>query len=251
MKVKKILVSQPKPESGKSPFIDLTEKFNVKVDFRPFIKVDPILSREFRDQKINIGSYSAIIFTSRSGIEHFFRLAKDLRVPISNELKYFCVSEAIALYLQKFILNFRKRKVFYGSTGRLQDMFTVLKKHSKENFLVVLPDNNNDIILDMLNKSNLQYDIALMYRTVSNDFEEGEEFNHDMVLFYSPQGISALMKNFPDFEQGERVIGTLGAATAQAAEEAGLRVDIKVPSPQYTSISVAVEAYIKENHKRR
>lgn len=250
MKIKKILVSQPKPESGKSPYYDLVEKFNVKVEFRPFIKIDPILSREFRNQKVNIAEHSAIVFTSRTGIEHFFRLAKDLRVTISDDLKYFCSSEAVALYLQKFI-NYRKRKVFFGATAKLADLFTLLSKHSKEKFLVVLPDNNNEEIIDMLQTNKVNHTIALMYRTVSNDFGPDEEFNYDMLLFFSPQGIAALMKNFPDFEQGEIVIGCLGATTAQAVEDAGLRLDIRVPSPEYSSLSVAVNDYIKENHKRR
>lgn len=251
MKVKNILVSQPQPENGKSPYFDIAEKHNVKVVFRPFIKVDPILSKEFRTQKVNIADHSAIVFTSRVGIDHFFRLAKELRVNISDELRYFCISETVALYLQKYI-NYRKRKVFFGATNKLADLFTVMNKHAKENFLVVLPDNDNDDVLEMIKKNDkLSCTVALMYRTVSNDFTADEAFDYDMLLFFSPQGIAALKKNFPDFEQGEIVIGCLGAATAQAATEAGLRVDIPVPSPQYSSLSVAVDAYIKENHKRR
>ncbi|MGM9806195.1 MAG: uroporphyrinogen-III synthase [Candidatus Aphodosoma sp.] len=251
MKIKNILVSQPHPENGKSPYLDIAEKHNVKVVFRPFIKVDPILSKEFRTQKVNIAGHTAIVFTSRVGIDHFFRLAKELRVPITDDLRYFCISEAVALYLQKYI-NYRKRKVFYGATSKLADLFAVMGKHPKEDFLVVLPDNDNDDVMDMIRQNEkLHCDVALMYRTVSNDFGPDEQFNYDMILFFSPQGIAALKKNFPEFSQGEIVIGTLGTATAQAATEAGLRVDIPVPSPQYTSMSVAVDAYIKENHKRR
>lgn len=251
MKVKNILVSQPQPENGKSPYLDIAEKHNVKVVFRPFIKVDPIQSKEFRAQKVNIAEHSAIVFTSRVGIDHFFRLAKELRVNISDDLKYFCISEAVALYLQKYI-NYRKRKVFFGTTNKLDEMFTLMTKHPKEKYLIVLPDNDNDDVLALVKANDkIQCSIGLMYRTVSNDFAPDETFNYNMILFFSPQGIAALKKNFPDFNQGEIVIGCLGTATAQAATEAGLRVDIPVPSPQYQSLSVAVDAYIKENHKRR
>ena len=251
MKVKNILVSQPQPENGKSPYLDIAEKHNVKVVFRPFIKVDPILSKEFRDQKVNIAEHTAIVFTSRVGIDHFFRLAKDLRVNISDDLRYFCISEAVALYLQKYI-NYRKRKVFFGTTNLLSELFTVISKHPKEKFLFILPDNDNSDVLELIAKNEkLSCSVGLMYRTVSNDFEPDEPFDYDMLLFFSPQGIAALQKNFPNYEQGETVIGCLGAATAQAATEAGLRVDIPVPSPKYSSLSVAVDDFIKENHKRR
>ena len=233
MKVKKILVSQPKPETGKSPYLDLEEKYNVKVNFRPFIKVDPICSREFRAQKVNIADHSAIIFTSIIGIKHFFRLAEETRVKVNDDWRYFCISPSVANYLQKYI-NYRKRKVFYPESGRLADMFTLIDKHADEKYLVVLPDNNNDEMIAMLNEHKVNHSVGLMYRTVSNDFTPEEEFNYDMLLFFSPQGIAALKKNFPGFEQGEIVIGCLGATTAQAAKEANLRVDIEVPSPKYT-----------------
>ena len=250
MKIKRSLVSQPKPESGKSPYYDIAEKYNVNVDFRPFIKVAPIESKEFRQQRVSIADHSAIVFTSRTGIDHFFRLVKELRVPISEDLKYFCISEAVAFYLQKYI-QYRKRKVFFGATGKLQDMMTVINKHPNEKYLVVLPENNNEEIISLFEKSKAQHTIALMYRTVSNDFGPDEPFDYDMLLFFSPQGIAALMKNFPNFEQGEISIGCLGSATAQAVRDAGLRLDIEVPSPKYTSLSVALDDYIKENHKRK
>lgn len=250
MKVKRILVSQPKPESGKSPYYDLAEKYNVKVEFRPFIKVEPLSSKEFRAQKVSIAGHTAIVFTSRIGIDCFFSLCKELRVPISDDLKYFCISESVALYLQKHI-NYRKRKVFFGTTNRLADMFTVIGKHDKEKFLFVLPENNNEDVMAMLEGCSFSYHTAMMYRTVSNDFAPGEPFNYDMLLFFSPQGIAALMKNFPDFQQGDIVIGCLGSTTAHAVREAGLRLDIEVPSAKYTSLSVAVDDFLKENHKRR
>jgi uroporphyrinogen-III synthase len=250
LKVKKILVSQPKPETGKSPYLDLEEKYNVKVNFRPFIKVDPICSREFRAQKVNIADHSAMIFTSIVGIKHFFRLAEETRVKVNDDWRYFCISASVANYLQKYI-NYRKRKVFYPESGRLADMFALVDKHADEKYLVVLPDNNNEEVIAMLEQHKVNHNIGLMYRTVSNDFTPEEEFNYDMLLFFSPQGIAALKKNFPEFDQGEIVIGCLGATTAQAAKEANLRVDIEVPSPKYTSMTVAVDDFIKENHKRR
>ena len=250
MKVKKILVSQPKPETGKSPYLDLEEKYNVKVTFRPFIKVEGICSREFRAQKVNIAEHSAIIFTSIIGIKHFFRLAEETRVKINDDWRYFCISQSVANYLQKYI-NYRKRKVFYPESGRLADMFTLIGKHADEKFLVVLPDNNNEEVIAMLGQHKLNHSIGLMYRTVSNDFTPEEEFDYDMLLFFSPQGIAALKKNFPNFDQGEIVIGCLGPTTAAAAREANLRIDIEVPSSKYTSMTVAVDDFIKENYKRR
>ena len=186
MKVKKILVSQPKPETGKSPYLDLEEKYNVKVNFRPFIKVDPICSREFRAQKVNIAEHSAIIFTSIVGIKHFFRLAEETRVKVNDDWRYFCISPSVANYLQKYI-NYRKRKVFFPESGRLADMFTLVDKHADEKFLVVLPDNNNDEMIAMLEQHKVNHSVGLMYRTVSNDFTPEEEFNYDMLLFFSPQ----------------------------------------------------------------
>lgn len=250
MKVKNILISQSQPESGKSPYMDIAEKYNVKLTFRPFIKIDPIPAKEFRTQKVNIAEHTAIVFTSRMGIDHFFRLIKELRVNVNEDWKYFCISESVALYLQKYI-NYRKRKVFFGTSNLLADMFTVINKHPKEKYLFVLPDNDNDDIMVLMQKMKAPYDIALMYRTVSNDFGPDEPFNYDMLLFFSPKGIAALQKNFPDFNQGEIIIGCLGSATAQAVKDAGLRLDIEVPSPKYTSLSIALDAFLKENHKRR
>jgi uroporphyrinogen-III synthase len=250
LKVKKILVSQPKPETGRSPYLDLEEKYKVKVTFRPFIKVDPICSREFRAQKVNIQDHSAIVFTSIVGIKHFFRLAQDMRVAISDDMRYFCISASVANYLQNYI-NYRKRKVFYPESGRITDMFALIDKHSDLKFLVVLPENDSEKIVELFKERTVEYSIGYMYRTVSNDFTPEEAFDYDMLLFFSPQGIAALKKNFPNFDQGEIVIGCLGPTTAAAAREANLRIDIEVPSPKYTSLTVAVDDFIKENHKRR
>lgn len=248
MKIKKILVSQPKPKSEKSPYYDLAKKYGVTIDFRPFIKVEPISSVEFRQQKINISDYSAVTFTSRTGIDHFFRMCKELRITVADDLKYFCISELVAFYLQKYI-QFRKRKVFYGTSGKLPELISVMSKHETENFLIVLSDTHNEEIINLLTSNNVKFDVGLMYRTVSNDFTNKEEFNYDMLLFFSPQGVASLMKNFPDFQQGEIQIGCFGTTTAQAVRDAGLRLDLSVPTLGCSSMALALNEFIKENHK--
>ncbi|HQO48573.1 MAG TPA: uroporphyrinogen-III synthase [Paludibacteraceae bacterium] len=248
MKIKKILVSQPKPESEKSPYYDLAKKYGVTIDFRPFIKVEPISSVEFRQQKINISDYSAVTFTSRTGIDHFFRMCKELRITVADDLKYFCISESVAFYLQKYI-QFRKRKVFYGTSGKLPELISVMSKHETENFLIVLSDTHNEEIINLLTSNNVKFDVGVMYRTVSNDFTNKEEFNYDMLLFFSPQGVASLMKNFPNFQQGEIQIGCFGTTTAQAVRDAGLRLDLSVPTLGCSSMALALNEFIKENHK--
>ncbi|MDR2684930.1 MAG: uroporphyrinogen-III synthase [Prevotellaceae bacterium] len=248
MKIKKILISQPKPEAGKSPYYDIAEKYNIKVDFRPFIKVEAIAAKEFRTQKVNIADFSAVVFTSRTGADHFFRLCEELRVKLTEEIKYFCTSETIGFYLQKYV-NFRKRKVFNSPSGKLTDLFALMNKHTAENFLFVLPENNNEEIFELLKNVKFKYKVAVMYRTVSNNFIENETFDYDMLLFFSPQGIASLLKNFPAFQQKETFIGCLGAATAQAIRDAGLRVDLEVPNPTFSSLSMALDDFIKQNQK--
>jgi uroporphyrinogen-III synthase len=247
LKIKNILVSQPKPEDGKSPYYDVAEKYNVKIEFRPFIKVETVSTREFRNQRINIPDYSAVVFTSRTGIDNFFALSKEMRVPRNEEIKYFCISEAVAFYLQKHI-NFRKRRVFYGN-GKLADMISIISKHETEIFLFVLPENNNEEIFEHLKTLNVAHQTAIVYRVVSNDFTENENFDYDMIIFFSPQGIVALQKNFPNFVQGEIAIGCLGASAAQAVKDAGFRVDLEVPNPQFSSMTSALDHFLKQNRK--
>ncbi len=249
MKIKKILVSQPKPSSEKSPYFDIIDKYNVKIDFRPFIKVEPICAKEFRQQKISILDHTAIVFNARHGIDHFFRLCEEMRLNVPESMKYFCVSESIALYLQKYI-QYRKRKVFYGPSGKMPDLVPIMAKHNSEKYLIVVSDVHQQEMMDMFHQHNINIDRAVMYRTVSNDFKKDEPFDYDMLVFFSPSGIASLLKNFPDYEQGETVIACLGAATAQAVRNANLRLDIEVPSPQYPSMTMALDAYIKENHKK-
>lgn len=248
LKIKKILVSQPKPTAEKSPYFDIIEKYGVKIDFRPFIKVEPVSAKDFRQQKVPITEFSAVIFTAKTGIDNFFRLAQEMRITISEDMKYFCVSESVALYLQKYI-QYRKRKVFFSPTGKMAELITVMLKHQTESYLFACTDVANDDTATLLEKHKLNYTKAVMYRTVSNDFTAEEEFNYDMLVFFSPQGIHSLVKNFPDFKQDEIKIACFGKTTVQALQEAGLRLDLEVPQPQFPSMTTALDVFIKENHK--
>lgn len=248
MKIKKVLVSQPKPASEKSPYFDIAEKYGVKIDFRPFIKVESLSAKEFRQQKISILDHSAVIFTSRHAIDHFFGLCTELRVAIPETMKYFCVTEAVALYIQKYV-QYRKRKIFFGATGKMEDLITSILKHKTEKYLVPMSDVHNDDVKKLLDKNNIQHTEAVMYRTVSNDFTAEEEFDYDMLVFFSPAGVTSLKKNFPDFDQREIKIGTFGSTTAQAVRDAGLRLDLEAPTVQAPSMTAALELFIKENNK--
>jgi len=242
-------VSQPRPTTEKSPYFDISDKYSVKIDFRPFIKVEPILAKEFRTQRITILDYTAIIFNARHGIDHFFRLCEEMRITIPETMKYFCVSESVALYLQRYI-HYRKRKVFYGATGKFAELVTIMNKHTDEKYLFITSDVQNEDTIATLEKLKVPYVKAVMYKTVSNDFGPDEEFNYDMLLFFSPIGIASLMKNFPNFVQGDIQIGCFGATTAQAVREAGLRLDIEVPLPGVPSMTMALENFLKENNKK-
>lgn len=245
MKIKKILVSQPQPQGEKSPYFDISEKYNVKVDFRPFIKVEGLSAKEFRAQRVAILDYTAIIFIAKQGIDHFFHLCEEMRITIPETMKYFCVTEAVAVYLQHYI-HYRKRKVFFGTSTRMNDLVPVLNKHASEKYLFVAPELVNEETTTALNSSKISYTKAVMYRTVSNDFGPNEEFNYDMLLFFSPLGVQSLLKNFPDFEQGEIQIGCFGSTTATAVKELGLRLDLEAPSPQYPSMTMALDAFLKD-----
>lgn len=246
MKVKKILVSQPQPESGKSPYYDIADRYGVEVVLRPFIKVEGLSAKEFRQSKIAINDFTAIIFTARTAIDHFFRLCEEMRVTIPDTMKYFCTTESIALYLQKYIV-YRKRKIFHGETGKLEGLLPALIKHKKEKFLWVVSDVHKEDS-GLLDKNGISYTKAVMYRTVSNDFGPDEAFDYDMLVFFSPQGIDSLMKNFPDFNQGDIAIATFGATTAKAAKDAGLRVDIEAPSVKAPSMTAAIDQYLAEHN---
>ena len=245
LKVKSILVSQPNPDTAKSPYFELAEKLGLKIDFRPFIHVEGVPAKEFRNERIHILEHSAVIFTSRTAIDHFFRIAQELRVTVPDTMKYFCVSEATAFYLQKYIV-YRKRKIFYGD-GKFSDLISVMKKHKDEKFLVPLSDIHKQEIPQLLDAEGYKYTKAILYRTVSSDLSDLSDIKYDVLVFFSPQGIRSLLQNFPDFKQDETRIACFGPTTAQAIRDAGLRLDIEAPTSQAPSMTMALEQYIKNN----
>lgn len=251
MKTKKILVSQPRPSSDKSPYFDIEKKYGVEIIFRPFIKVEGLTAKEFRQFKINLAEFTAVIFTARTAVDHFFRLCEESRVEIPDTMKYFCTSESVALYLQKYIV-YRKRKIFFGQSGKLGDtqLLQALHKHNKEKFLLPVSDVNKGDMGE-LEKAKIDFTRAVMYRTVSNDFTPDEKFDYDMLIFFSPAGIASLKKNFPNFDQEKQKvkIGCYGAATAKAATDAGLTLDISAPSPTLPSMPSALETFLKAEKK--
>ena len=248
--IKKILVSQPKPSSDKSPYYDIERETGVELVFRPFIKVEGLSAKAFRQQKVNILDHTAVVFTSRHAIDHFFTLAKELRVTIPESMKYFCVTETIALYIQKYV-QYRKRKVFFGTTGKIQDLLPTMVKHKTEKYLVPMSDVHSDSLSTLLDSKKLIHKECVMYKTVSNDFteEEVKNFDYDMLIFFSPSGIESLTKNFPNFEQGKIAIATFGPATAKAVHDAGLRLDLEAPSEKYPSMTGALQHYLLMNEE--
>jgi uroporphyrinogen-III synthase len=241
-------VSQPKPTSEKSPYFDIAHKYGVEIVFRPFIKVEGLSAKEFRQQKVSILDHTAVVFTSRHAIDNFFQLCNEMRVTVPEDMKYFCVTEAIALYIQKYV-QYRKRKVFFGATGKIDDLVPSMLKHKTEKFLVPMSDVHTDEIKNLLDKNHLQHTEVVMYRTVSNDFTPEESFDYDMLIFFSPAGINSLMKNFPNFEQGNIAIASFGPTTAKAVHEAGLRLDLEAPSAKAPSMTTALDMYIKEQNQ--
>lgn len=250
LKVKRILISQPKPNSEKSPYFDLAQKYNLDIEFKPFIKVEGLDAKEFRQEKINILDYTAVVFTAKIAIDHFFRLCEEMRVVMPETMKYFCISESVALYLQKYIV-YRKRKIFFSQTGKMDGLGASLIKHQKEKFLVPVSDVHSEDLTNILDEKKVEYTKAIMYRTVSNEIGEEEIKQYDMLVFFSPSGIASLFRNCPNFEQGEIAIGCFGKTTAKAVLDAGLRLDCEAPLPGLPSMTAALEAFIKENHKKK
>ena len=247
MKIKKILVSQPKPQNEKSPYFELARKHNLKIDFKSFIHIEGIAAKEFRQSRIDISSHSAVIFTSKTAIDHFFRICEEMRVPIPDSLKYFCVSESIAYYLQKYIV-YRKRKVFVG-TNNFEGLMDLILKHNEEKFLVPLSDMHKPEIPEQLNKNKIKYSIAILYRTICSDLSDLSDINYDILVFFSPSGIKSLLKNFPDFKQNNTKIAAFGPTTTQAVKKAGLHLDIEAPTSKAPSMTMALEQYITNHNK--
>lgn len=251
--IQKILITQPRPESDKSPYFELSRKYSVKLDFHPFIQLEGISGKDFRKQKIEVQNYTAVIFTSRNAIDHFFRTCEELKVNVSQDTKYFCITEAVALYLQKFIL-YRKRKVFYGSDGTNKTMFDVINKHKgNEKFLYVCSENQQDNeICNWLKTNNCEFVLGFMYRTKSSDVKEVLTKNeYDVICFFTPSGVRSLFDNVPKFKQNGTVIGAFGNNTFKAVEDAGLKLAIKAPQPQTPSMVAALEQYIVASLKRK
>lgn len=247
MKIKKILVSQPSPENGKSPYFELAEQNNLQIDFRPFIHVEGIPAKEFRQERIDILEHSAVIFSSKTAADHFFRICEELRITVPDTMKYFCISESTAYYLQKYIV-YRKRKIFYGN-GSFSDLMDLINKHKEETFLVPLSDIHNEEIPKTLKNQKIKYSKAILYRTVCSDLADLRVSEYDMLVFFSPSGIKSLKQNFPKFRQNSIKIASFGTTTASAVEEAGLRLDVKAPMPEAPSMTMALDMYIKSHNK--
>jgi uroporphyrinogen-III synthase len=243
-KVSSILVTQPRPSDDKSPYFELARKYNIKVDFRPFIEIEPVSLKDFRKQKIDILAHTGVIFTSRNAVDHFFRIVNESKIEIPPDMKYFCISEQTANYLQKYIVV-RKRKVFVGEKTAA-DMVDILKKHKNEKFLFPCSDIRKNDIPDFMDTGGFQFTEAVLYRTVASDLSDLEEVFYDIIAFFSPSGITSLFKNFPDFKQNNTRIAAFGPTTAKAVKDANLILDIEAPMPNAPSMTGALEQYIKK-----
>jgi uroporphyrinogen-III synthase len=240
-------VSQPRPEGERSPFFDLADKLNLKIDFRPFIQVDPIAVKELRKEKINELNYTAVIFNSRNAVDNFFRVANEVKTEMPADMKYFCVNEGMAYYLQKYIV-LRKRKVFYGK-GSTKDLLDLIKAHSGENYLYPCSDVRAPLVPDFLKKNKIKFRESVLYRTVASDLSDLTHVNYDIIVFFSPSDIKSLFENFPEFKQNNTRIAGFGAVTQKAIEDAGLTVNIPAPTPETPSMVMALEKYVVEVNK--
>lgn len=247
MKVKTILVSQPEPNQN-SPYLELIEKQKVKIDFIPFIHVEGVSSKNVREQKVDLKEYSAIILTSRNAVDHFFRLASEMRYNVPDSLKYFCQSEAVAYYLQKYVI-YRKRKIYVGK-NTFAELIPIIKKYKNENFLLPSSDVLKPEVPKLLNKLGVKWKRAIFYKTVISDLSNLREVFYDILVFFSPSGIKSLFENFPDFEQKDTRIAVFGNTTVKAAKEHGLTINIEAPTPETPSMTMALEKYIQEANKR-
>ncbi|MBI4946661.1 MAG: uroporphyrinogen-III synthase [Bacteroidetes bacterium] len=247
MKIKSVLVAQPKPESEKSPYLDLSKKYNLKIDFMPFFHMEGISAREFRQERIILAEYTGVIITSRHSIDHYFRLCQEMRFEVPETMKYFCTSEAIAYYIQKYI-QYRKRKVFHGKQN-IHDLSVILRKHRNEKFLLPHSNVHNKEIDITLDKETIDYKKALFYRAVPSDLSHIKYLDYNVLVFFSPADVKSLTKNFPKFRQRDTLIAAFGSTTAKAVQNAGFRLNIQAPTPESPSMAMALENYIRQEKK--
>ena len=247
--VKKILISQPAPVSEKSPYFDIAKKHKAEFVFHPFIKIERLTPREFREQKVQVLDHTAIVFNSRHAIDHFFNLCKEMRIAIPEDMKYFGISETVALYIQKYV-QYRKRKEFFGATGKMEDLVTVMAKHKTENYLFPQSDVHSDEAHLMMEAKKLKHTECVMYRTVSNPLPTDHEFDYDMVVLFTPAGVESLLKNVPDFKERNIRLACFGKATANAIKEAGLELHLAAPTPQAPSITGSIDLYLEQCNKK-
>jgi uroporphyrinogen-III synthase len=246
LKIRKVLVSQPEPNNPKSPYFELAKKYNLKIDFKQFIQIEGISAKDFRQQKINLADFTAIIFTSKTGIDHYFRICEEMRITVPDTMKYFCITENVAFYLQKYIV-YRKRKIFHGKAN-FEDLIDVIIKHKEENFFVPLSDPHKSDIPELLTKYKIRHTIGTMYRTISRDFDS-KELDYDILVFFSPSGIKSLKENFPTFVQGDVKIAAFGPTTAEAVTNEGFRLDLQAPNPKAPSMTMALDIFLKEYNR--
>ena len=249
MMIKKILVSQPKPSSSKSPYMEMSKKYGVDIDFQSLIRVERLMPREIRAQKVDILSHTAIVFNSKQAIDHFFSLCKDMRIKLPDDMKYFFISQHVSLYVQQYV-QYRKRKVFFGKSGLLPDLVDTMQKHKKENFLIPQSDVHNKEISALLDSKGIQHTDCVMYRTVSEEIDKSKPFDYDMIVFFTPSGAKSLLDNFPDYKQGDTVFACFGENTAAKLEEEGFRVDIKAVPGQGLSMAAEIDHYLAQQKKK-
>jgi len=248
-KVTSILITQPRPETEKSPYFDLAKKFDIKLDFHPFIRVEGLSGKEFRKQKIDIAEYTAIIFTSRNAVDHFFRICEELKFKVSQDMKYFCITEAVALYLQKFIL-YRKRKVFFSADGTNQGLLDIIGKHkNNEKFILPISDSAKNDIAQFMIKHNVNYAEASLFRTVSNEIKDVMQFSYDLIVFFSPYSVQTLVEFDPNFSKTKAILGAFGPTTSKALEDKGLVLEIKAPAPNAPSMVAALDLFLTQRNK--
>jgi uroporphyrinogen-III synthase len=248
LKISSILITQPRPETEKSPYFDLAKKYNLKLDFHPFIRVEGLTSKEFRKQRVDIAEYTAIIFNSRYAVDHFFRICEEMKIKVSQDMKYFCITEAVALYLQKFIL-YRKRKVFFSADGSNAGLLEVIGKHKNEKYILPVTDTAKNDIAQYLVKHNIKYAEAILYRMVSNDIAPIMNASYDMIVFFSPFSVHTLFEHNPAFKQNGTIIGAFGPTTSKAVEDSGMQLQVKAPAPNAPSMVSALELFLAASNK--